>query len=345
MKANVIKMIVLSIFLFGILALQSCKKETLLFKTSDQEYNDSTTFATSVLTPSYVVSTVAGVRKTPGLADGPAKTALFNGPSGIQLTKDGTIYIADRINNAIRKLTANGIVTTLVLKTPLYFDLQSPTSVGIDNAGNLHVLSYLVDQAGLSYIFDRNGGFVAGLEATYTGLGALAKDPYEDFFWFSSGDNILKHIVNADGSIGRDNVPYNKNLLTEEEQGRGQSFRGLFVGRNRLIYFAIGSRLFKYTPTGITAQLYPNLNLGIISSIILNADSRSMYLAASGKIEKIENGKLTVLAGPNSTTPDGRDGVGLKADVHAYSLALGDHENSLYFSDYGTNTIRKLTLK
>lgn len=77
----------------------------------------------------------------------------------------------------------------------------------------------------------------------------------------------------------------------------------------------------------------------------MNADSRTMYLAANGKIEKIENGRLIVLAGPNSATPDGRDGIGLNADVHAGSLALGDHENSLYFSDYSTNTIRTIMLK
>jgi hypothetical protein len=68
-------------------------------------------------------------------------------------------------------------------------------------------------------------------------------------------------------------------------------------------------------------------------------------LPVAVKFLKFENSKLTVLAGPNTLTPDGRDGRGANADVHASSLALGDHENSLYFLDYRTNTIRKIMLK
>ncbi|MBE9584262.1 hypothetical protein IM792_07375 [Mucilaginibacter sp. JRF] len=342
MKLNALRVIKLIVLVAGSIALQQCKKESQLHEQTEFINSDQTSLA---LTTRNVVTTVAGLPNSPGFVDGQAGNARFDGPSGIQLAKDGALYIADRNNNAIRKLSSNGVVTTLLLKTTEFYGLQSPTSVGVDNAGNVHVLSYLVDQAGLTYIFDKTGKFVAGYESTYTAFGALAKDPYEDFFWFSSSNNILKHLVNPDGSTGRDNVPYNKNLLTEEEQGRGQSYRGLFIGRNRVVYFTIGARLFKYTPNGVTAQLYPNLNLGDINSIVLNADSRTMYLAAGGKIEKIENGKLTILAGPNSATPDGQDGIGMKADVHAYSLALTDHENSLYFSDYGTNTIRKIMLK
>lgn len=345
MKPPIISLAAISLIVFAVSILQGCKKDNQLSDSVELAKNNSLASAISVSIGSLKVSTVAGVPNLPGFADGPANTARFYGPSGIQLTKDGTIYIADRGNNAIRKLTANGTVSTLVLKTPQYYDLQSPTSVGVDDAGSVHVLSYLVDQAGLTYIFNKQGDFTAGYEATYTAFGALAKDPYSDFFWFSSSNNILKHLVNADGSTGSDDIPYNKGLLTEDEQGRGQSYRGLFVGRNRVIYFAIGPRLFKYTPSGITLQLYPDLNLGNITSIVLNADSRTIYLAASGKIEKIENGKLTALAGPNPAMPDGRDGTGATADVRASSLALGDHENSIYFSDYGTNTIRKLILK
>ncbi|AMR32444.1 hypothetical protein A0256_13925 [Mucilaginibacter sp. PAMC 26640] len=345
MKNKVVKTVILSLLTCGLFITQSCRKDVQLSGTLEKANDKSNTLATSGLTAYNVVSTIAGVPNNPGYTDGSAKTARFKLPLGIQLAKDGSIYIADNGNSAIRKLSVDGNVSTLVLKTPQYYDLQNPTSVGVDDAGNVHVLSYLVDQAGLTYTFDKKGNFVAGYESTYTAHGALAKDPYEDFFWFSRGDNILKHIVNPDGSTGRDDITYNKDLLTEEEQGRGQSFRGLFVGRNRVIYFAIGPRLFKYTPSGVTSLLYSNLISGFITSIVLNADSRTMYLAASGKILKIENDKLSVLAGPNSTTPDGRDGVGAKADVHAYSLALGDHENSIYFSDNATNTIRKLMLK
>ncbi|AMR30536.1 hypothetical protein A0256_03410 [Mucilaginibacter sp. PAMC 26640] len=345
MKSDIFKLVILNSVLLVVLLCPSCKKDVELPKSLTQTTNETTPLATSALSTINLVTTLAGVRNTPGYADGPAQTAMFNGVSGIQLTSDGTLYIADKNNNAIRKLTAGGIVSTLPLKTTGDYPLQSPTSVGVDNIGNVHVLSYLVDQEGLFYIFNNKGNLLTGYGLQYIAFGALAKDPYENFLWFSIHNSIGKHVINADGSTGKDYIPYNNNLLTDDEQGRGQSFRGLFVGRNRVIYFAIGPRLFKYTPSGTTAQLFPNLALSNISSIVLNADCRTMYLASGGKIVKIENGKLSVLAGPNTLTPDGRDGKGANADVHANSLALGDNENSLYFSDYSTNTIRKIMLK
>ncbi|MBL4674699.1 MAG: hypothetical protein JKY70_00580 [Mucilaginibacter sp.] len=343
MKTHLFRIAILGVLTATTLLLQNCKKDNVVPQKIDAAA-DLASLTLSTMASMNTVSTLAGIPNSTGFVDGPAKTASFNGPSGIYLAKDGSIYIADRANNAIRKLTPDGIVSTLPLKTPADYSLQSPTSVGVDDAGNIYVLSIIVDQAGQSYIFNKQNTFTAGYEVTYTALGALAKDPYSDFFWFSSGNNIGKLIVASNGSIGKDYIPYNNGLLTEDEQRRGQTFKGLFVGRNKVIYFSIGSRLFKYTPGGVTAQLYPNLPLGNITSIVLNADSRTIYLAADGKIKKIVDGKLTVLAGPNSIASDGRDGAGLKADVHASSLALGDHENSLYFSDSKTNTIRKLML-
>lgn len=283
---------------------------------------------------------------SPGLKNGPAKTAQFHTPTGIQLMNDGTIYIADNNNNAIRKLTPDGTVTTVKLKMPEEVHINRPTSVGMDDAGILHVVMSLgEDDGGLAYLFDKNGNYITGDGYTYTALGPLAKDPYGDFFWFPAGANIEKNVLAADGEIGTNDVPYNMGLLYENETRRGQTLNGLFIGGNRVIYFATTSRLFKYTPGGVTEQLYPNLGLGAITSIVLNSDSRTMYLAGSGKIEKIEGGKLTILAGPNATNPGGQDGIGSRADVNAFGLALGDHENSLYFSDIKTHTIRKLMLK
>jgi sugar lactone lactonase YvrE len=39
-----------------------------------------------------------------GLVDGPADTAQFNGPHNLAVAKDGTIYVADSLNNVVRKI-------------------------------------------------------------------------------------------------------------------------------------------------------------------------------------------------------------------------------------------------
>jgi len=55
------------------------------------------------ITPDGVVSTIAGI-STPGFVDGAGGVARFNYPSGITVDADGAIYVADFLNNAIRKI-------------------------------------------------------------------------------------------------------------------------------------------------------------------------------------------------------------------------------------------------
>jgi hypothetical protein len=56
-----------------------------------------------------------GGRSAEGYKDGPALTALFNFPLGVQIEIDSkqNIYIIDGGNDCIRKLSADGVVTTV----------------------------------------------------------------------------------------------------------------------------------------------------------------------------------------------------------------------------------------
>jgi hypothetical protein len=57
------------------------------------------------ITPAGVVTTVAGSAGSTGSADGTGAAARFNGPEGIALDGAGNLYVADMLNNAIRKIT------------------------------------------------------------------------------------------------------------------------------------------------------------------------------------------------------------------------------------------------
>ena len=57
------------------------------------------------------VRTLAG--GTRGFADGTGGDARFDTPSGLAIAADGTLYVADTGNNAVRRITRDGIVTTL----------------------------------------------------------------------------------------------------------------------------------------------------------------------------------------------------------------------------------------
>jgi hypothetical protein len=60
-----------------------------------------------------VVSTLAGSAYLTGSIDSTGSNARFNSPHGIACDKLGNIYVADRFNHKIRKVTTAGVVTTL----------------------------------------------------------------------------------------------------------------------------------------------------------------------------------------------------------------------------------------
>jgi len=65
------------------------------------------------IAPDGRVTTVAGVAGKPGGADGTGPAARLNGPWGITIDRHGDIFICDTGNNAIRKVTPGGVVTTV----------------------------------------------------------------------------------------------------------------------------------------------------------------------------------------------------------------------------------------
>ena len=98
-----------------------------------------------LIPPSGGETLIAG-NTSPGSADGVGTAALFNKPSGIAADAAGNIYVADTGNNAIRKVTPLGVVSTLAGLTQGSADgvgvaaqFNGPTAVAVDNSGNVFV--------------------------------------------------------------------------------------------------------------------------------------------------------------------------------------------------------------
>lgn len=63
------------------------------------------------LSPDGVVRTLAGSGSA-GMADGPGDRAQFNSPADVAVDGDGNVYVADSLNNRIRRIEKNGTVST-----------------------------------------------------------------------------------------------------------------------------------------------------------------------------------------------------------------------------------------
>lgn len=95
--------------------------------------------------PDGTVSTVAGGEL--GYADGPGASARFSTPSGIAVTPDNVVYLADTGNNAIRRITPDGQVRTAAGSlTPGYRDgpaadarFNGPIGIAVDPGGRVIV--------------------------------------------------------------------------------------------------------------------------------------------------------------------------------------------------------------
>lgn len=86
---------------------------------------------------------------TAGFANATGESARFNGPRDVAVDARGTVYVADTLNNRIRKITEDGVVTTLAGATaPGFVDgdgltarFNAPTRLALDPSGrNLFVL-------------------------------------------------------------------------------------------------------------------------------------------------------------------------------------------------------------
>ncbi len=111
----------------------------------DSSYLQSTYYALFDF-ESTVVTTLAG-NPIAGLSNGIGASASFSKPEGICIDKAGNLYVADTGNNVIRQISASGQVTTFAgtgvagsqLGNTTNSQFSGPTSVTIDNTGNLYV--------------------------------------------------------------------------------------------------------------------------------------------------------------------------------------------------------------
>jgi sugar lactone lactonase YvrE len=100
--------------------------------------------------PNGLIDTIAG-GGTSGFRGngGPGASALFNTPDGIASDRAGNVFIADTLNNQVRKISPDGVITTVAGTGAPGFSgdggpasaaqLRAPYAVTTDTAGNLFI--------------------------------------------------------------------------------------------------------------------------------------------------------------------------------------------------------------
>jgi len=168
------------------------------------------------ISPAGAVTTFAGSSGTPGSADGTGTAAQFSFPNGVAIDGAGTLYVADQGNHTIRKVTADGVVTTLA---------GSPGALGsADGVGSAARFRFpagvVVDSAGTLYVADGNnhtirkvtpGGAVttlagaAGIPGSADGTGTTARFRFPSALAIDGADNL--YVADRDNATLRKVTP------------------------------------------------------------------------------------------------------------------------------------------
>ncbi len=133
-----------------------------------------------------VVTTLAGLAGRTSTTDGAGSAARFEDPFATAVDANGVVYVADSAAHVIRRITADGVVTTYA-GTPGSFGIDdgtgwnarfySPFGVAVDSAGHVYVADSLngtIRKIGLGGVVTTLAG-AAGVRGSTDGTGTAAR--------------------------------------------------------------------------------------------------------------------------------------------------------------------------
>jgi hypothetical protein len=287
------------------------------------------------ITPAAEVTTLAGLPGSAGFADGTGGTngtARFNRPGGVAVDNSGNVYVGDYGNRAIRKISTNGLVSTITNVPNLRYNFYAFEFLALDASGA---------------IYSESGSSIIKLTPVGTNWveTTLAGDP------FTSG-----HVDGASNIARFENIAG----LTVDQSGNlyvcDISTNGGYV---------LDNYVRKITPGGVVTTIAgggtgPNVdrdgvgtNAQFIYPVGLAVDSFTNLYVGDGPAPTLRkltpsgtNWTVTTFAGQYNGTPNPSpsvSGVGTNAQF-GYLLGVAvDTSGNVYVADNGYDNIDKVT--
>ena len=312
-----------------------------------------------------------GLSVLAGTPDGSG--SVFSAPRSVALDAAGNVYVADQGNDAIKKISPAGVVTTFAGKpgtsgsadgTGAAARFFGPVGVAIDSLGNLYVtdngnatIRKITQDGAVTTLAGSLGEFLApwGIAVDATGS-VIVSDPTFDLILRTSPAGMVTTVAGTQGVGGATNGP-----------GVAASFRspfGVAVDARGTIYVADRDNqvIRTITPFGfVTTLAGSTLVAGEVDGPVATARFSgpwgiavdaigNVYVADTGSYEEISNtirrispaGVVTTLAG-TAGVAGSMDGVGAAASFNGVSGLGIDASGSLYAADTENNTVRKIT--
>ncbi|MGD1073075.1 MAG: hypothetical protein ABSB15_23395 [Bryobacteraceae bacterium] len=313
--------------------------------------------------PNGIISTFAGNGSFGFSGDGgPATAAQFNNPAGLATDGHGNLYIADAFNGRIRKVTPDGVITSVAF-------VGLVESLAIDSAGNIYAGD--VDGSGVagvdSYLFKVTA------DGTVTTLGSNSCASYIPCSGFQpwgvavdSAGNLL--IAGGGGRVRRMTPDGTITAVagngTYSDSGDGRlatsaqfTPNGVALDNGGNLYIAdtTASRIRKISRGGTIATIAGNGTSGYsgdgglatsaqIDPQAVTVDAAgNVYIAETARVRKISaDGTITTVAGNGNVGFSGDGGPAINAQLSCRALAI-DNAGNLYVSDAYNFRVRKVS--
>jgi sugar lactone lactonase YvrE len=332
------------------------------------------------ITPSGLVTTLAGTPGVQGDLDGTGPAARFRCPWGVAVDQAGNIFVADCVNGDVRRITPSSDVSTLAGRAGVVgasegtggaVRFDHPQGLAVDDAGDLFVAdsgNRTVRKVTASGLSSTLAGF-RGTWGSRDGMGALARFGQPAAVALEPSGSLLVADA-AEDTLCRISTYGEVSLLAGRPgvQGaaNGRALAATFSTPSALATDASGAIFVADTGNSVIRRITPE---GIVTTLAGTpgregaADGvgaaaafrrpRGLALDASGNCYVADTGNSTL----RRITPEGRvttiaglagaqgtsDGLGSAARfVQPVGLAV-DRAGDVYLADTGASTIRKIT--